>query len=92
MSLSAERAARRDPRARNSEGERAQFTVHMTTPWLKINEAAEYARVSEPTIRREVRGGRLKAYRVGGKKALRFRVEDVDAWLLSWQVPQPDGR
>ena len=64
----------------------------MTTPWLKIREAAEYARVSEPTIRRESAGGRRKAYRVGGKKALRFRVEDVDAWLLSHQVPQPAAR
>jgi excisionase family DNA binding protein len=62
----------------------------MTTPWLKIAEAAEYARVSEPTIRREVAGGRLRAYRVGGKKALRFRVEDVDNWLLSYQVPVPN--
>jgi excisionase family DNA binding protein len=64
----------------------------MTTPWLKIDEAAAYARVSEPTIRRELKGGRLKAYRVGGKKALRFRVEDVDAWLLSFMVPQPAAR
>lgn len=64
----------------------------MTTPWLKIGEAAAYARVSEPTIRRETKAGRLKAYRVGGKKALRFRVEDVDAWLLSYLVPQPAAR
>lgn len=64
----------------------------MTTPWLKIEEAAAYARVSQPTIRREVKGGRLKAYRVGGKRALRFRVEDVDAWLLTYLVPQPEAR
>ena len=64
----------------------------MTTPWLKVEEAAAYARVSEPTIRREVKGGRLKAYRVGGRRALRFRVEDVDAWMSACQTPQPETR
>jgi excisionase family DNA binding protein len=64
----------------------------MTTPWLKIQEAAAYAKVSEPTIRREVRGGRLAAYRVGGRKCLRFRVEDLDAWLSASRTPQPEVR
>jgi excisionase family DNA binding protein len=51
------------------------------TTWLKLPEAARYAQVSAATIRREVARGALRAYRVGGRKALRFRADDVDSWL-----------
>ena len=49
--------------------------------WLNVAEAAEYAGVSRDTIytaceRREIRQARL-----GGRRAIRLRVEWIDAWL-----------
>ncbi len=49
--------------------------------WLKIAEAAKRAQCGEATIRREVRAGRLRAVKVGGRRSLRFRAEWVDEWL-----------
>jgi len=57
------------------------------TPLLTIREVVMYTRVSEKTIRRGIRHGRLRAFKLPG--GLRFRVEDVDAWLESYAV-QPD--
>jgi excisionase family DNA binding protein len=51
------------------------------TTWLRLPEAAAYAKVSDATIRREVSRGALRAFRVGGRKALRFRTSDLDQWL-----------
>jgi len=49
--------------------------------WLTIEEAAAYLRVSDRTIRRGLKAGAIKAYRVAGRRDLRFRREDLDAFL-----------
>ena len=49
--------------------------------WLTVREAAIRARCAEGTIRREVRGGRLRVVKLAGRKSLRFRAEWIDAWL-----------
>ena len=49
-------------------------------------DAALYLRVSIVTVRREVRRGRLKAYRVGGRKLVRLKRSDCDAYLEAQQV------
>jgi excisionase family DNA binding protein len=49
--------------------------------WLRIPDAAKRAQCGEATIRREVRAGRLRAVKVGGRRSLRFRAEWVDEWL-----------
>jgi|CXWL01.1.fsa_nt_gi excisionase family DNA binding protein len=48
--------------------------------WITVKQAAVHAAVSQPTLRREVKAGRLTAYRVGGRRALRFTVADIDLW------------
>jgi len=48
--------------------------------WLDIDGAADYLGVSVRTMRRYLASGRLKARRVGGRQ-LRFRSEDLDAFL-----------
>jgi excisionase family DNA binding protein len=53
--------------------------------WWTRREAAAYAHVSEATIGREVRTGRLRHARVGGRRALRFRREWLDDWLAAAQ-------
>lgn len=49
--------------------------------WLTRREAAAYVQVSEATIGREVRSGRLRHARVGGRRSLRFRRDWIDDWL-----------
>jgi excisionase family DNA binding protein len=48
---------------------------------LNIKEAAEFLNVSEMTIRRWTNDGLLKCYRVGGRRARRFKQEDLLAYL-----------
>jgi excisionase family DNA binding protein len=54
--------------------------------WLTRRDAAAYARLSEATIGREARRGRLRCARVGGRRALRFRRDWIDAWLAADSV------
>ena len=72
---------------RNSE-HRPERAARPRTPLLTIGDVVAYTRVSEKTIRRAVRNGGLRAFKLPG--GLRFRVEDVDAWLESYAV-QPDA-
>jgi excisionase family DNA binding protein len=51
------------------------------TRWRTLAEAAEHARSSEATLRREAKRGRLRGYKIGGRRVWRFKAEDVDAWL-----------
>jgi excisionase family DNA binding protein len=54
--------------------------------WMTLAEAGDYARVSALTLRREVRALRLHAYRVGGRRALRLKADDIDRWLESTEA------
>ena len=56
-------------------------TTPAETPWLKVPEAAERARCGVKTVYREVKAGRLKAARLGGRRELRFQAVWVDEWL-----------
>ena len=51
------------------------------TPWITVDEAAKRARCGIKLIYREVRAGRLKAVRIGGRRELRLRPDWIDAWL-----------
>jgi excisionase family DNA binding protein len=54
------------------------------TTWLTVAAAAEYASVSEWTIREAVKLGDLCAYSIGkGGRSYRVTAEDVDSWLKS---------
>jgi excisionase family DNA binding protein len=58
------------------------FNIASQTWWTR-RDAAAYARVSEATIGREARSGRLRHARAGGRRALRFKREWIDEWLSS---------
>ena len=51
------------------------------TPWIDVNEAASRARCGVKLLYREIRAGRLKAARVGGRRELRLLPEWIDEWL-----------
>jgi transcriptional repressor of dcmA and dcmR len=48
---------------------------------LNIKEAAEFLNVSEMTIRRWTNGGKLRCFRVGGKRERRFKFQDLHAYI-----------
>ena len=49
-----------------------------TSPWLTVNDAADYMRVSKRTLHTWISDGTLKGYRTKAGGALRFRIEDLD--------------
>ena len=55
----------------------------LSDSWWTRREAAAYTHVSEATIGREVRGGRLRHARVGGRRALRFKRDWLDEWMAA---------
>ena len=54
---------------------------------LDIKEVMERLELSDSTVRRLVKLGKLRAYRIGVK--LKFKPEDLDRYIES-QVVQPD--
>ena len=58
-----------------------------STPWLTVQGAAARALCSEGTILREARAGRLRGFKIGGRRCWRFRQQDVDAWLMQSTEP-----
>ena len=59
----------------------------MDATWLTVEQAALRAQVGVKTVYREVRAGRLRAARIGGRRELRFLAEWVDAWLMAASTP-----
>jgi excisionase family DNA binding protein len=55
--------------------------------WLTAPEAASHARVGIKTVYREIRAGRLRAAKVGGRRELRLRADWVDEWLVASAAP-----
>ena len=60
--------------------------------WLTVKQAAARAQVGPRTIYHEVKAGRLRAARIGGRRELRFREAYVDAWLEQTAQSHEDGR
>jgi excisionase family DNA binding protein len=59
----------------------------VTTPWRTVAEAAARGRLGEKLIYREIRVGRLRAARIGGRRDLRLKDEWIDAWLEASAAP-----
>ena len=61
-------------------------------PWLDLEMGADRALVSPSTLRREMKGGRLRFARVGGRKHIRIRASWIDDWLIASTTPREAGR
>ena len=57
------------------------------SPWLTKREAAAYEKRGPRFITKEVKAGRLRAARVGGRGELLFRREWLDEHLESLATP-----
>lgn len=54
------------------------------TTWLTAPEGADYAKVSEWTVRQAVKDGDLPAYPVGKSgRSYRLTAADIDEWMKS---------
>lgn len=51
---------------------------------MNLDEVAEFLKVSERTVTREVKAGKLKAFKVG--RAVKFRRDDVEAYIRNQEV------
>ena len=51
--------------------------------WLTVEDAAQQARCGVKLIYREVKAGRLRAAKLGGRRELRLLPDWVDEWLLA---------
>ncbi len=60
------------------------LTTEPVPALLTVHEAAERLRISEPTLWRHVKAGRLPAVRVGG--LVRLEVRAVDAFQVPYEV------
>ena len=60
-------------------------TIHeaIETAWLTPGAAARLVSVGRRTIYREVRRGRLRAARIGGRREIRIHRSWLDAWLTT---------
>lgn len=67
-------------------------TVAPESPWMTAREAAHLARCGLKTIYREVRRGRLKAARIGGRREIRIRHGWLDEWLEVVGVEAASGK
>ena len=56
--------------------------------WLTVEGAAARARVGPRLIYAEVKAGRLRAAKVGGRRQIRIRPAWVDSWLEAASTPQ----
>ena len=57
------------------------------SPWLNLTESARYAKRGRRFLAREIKAGRLKAARVGGRGEYISRPEWIDAWLEDLATP-----
>jgi hypothetical protein len=55
--------------------------------WWTVEEAARHAKCGPRSIYLAVRHEKLRAARLGGRRALRFLPAWIDAWLLATSTP-----
>ena len=63
--------------------------MNTATNWLTLQEAAAYARCSTITLAREIRAGRLNAFRLASRRSWRPRVADIDRWMSGDRGEEP---
>ena len=50
---------------------------------LTIKEAAKFLNISETSLRRWIKKGEIKCYRLGNKGIIRFKMSDLQEYLES---------
>lgn len=58
------------------------------SPWLTIDEARQVAKVGARLLYREIKSGRLRAARIGGRRDIRVHVDWISEWLEASAQPR----
>jgi len=58
-----------------------------SSPWLPVAEASAVAKVGAKFLYREVKAGRLRAARIGGRRDIRIHRDWIGAWLEASAEP-----
>lgn len=66
-------------------------TSDESTPWLTPREAADRAKCGLKLIYSNVRGGKLRAVRLGARNDIRIHRTWVDAWMTAATIVNPDA-
>ena len=74
-------------RRHDARGRVMAVIAPVPSPWLPLKAAAAYCGRSRRFLAREIKAGRLRAARVGGRGELLFRREWLDAWLDDLATP-----
>lgn len=61
----------------------------ITSPWLTLAEAAQYARRGQESVRLALASGELRGVQASKGAKWRVRTVDLDAWLMG---EKPDAR
>jgi excisionase family DNA binding protein len=61
----------------------------MNTKYLSLKQVAAYVGCSTVTLAREIRAGRLKAYKLAGRRVWRLQMVDIDSWMAGATVEEP---
>lgn len=57
------------------------------SPWLTIDEARKVAKVGARLLYREIKAGRLRAARIGGRRDIRVHIDWISEWLQASAQP-----
>lgn len=60
-----------------------------SSPWMTSTDAATYLKRGKKFLLREIRAGRLKAARVGGRGEILTRAEWCDEWVAGQAIIVP---
>lgn len=61
--------------------------VEPRSPWLTLKQAGTYTHRGPRSLLREVRAGRLRAARIGGRREILTRPEWLDEWIENQATP-----
>jgi excisionase family DNA binding protein len=61
--------------------------IDPSSPWMTVRDAGTYVKRSPRFVRREIRAGRLKAARIGGRGEVLTRREWLDQWVEDQTQP-----
>jgi excisionase family DNA binding protein len=65
-------------------------TAEAPPAWVPLSVASDRVSLCERTIRRAIANGELSGFKFG--KALRVRLNDIDAWAESKAIPNARSR
>lgn len=58
-----------------------------SSPWKTVKEVCQRVKFGRQVVYREIKAGRLRAARIGGRGAVRVHDDWIDEWLIASAKP-----